>query len=202
MAGPYELRSKLYLDAHGEPTEVFDADDSDVCVEAFEFDFSPEPDEEDIGYVLFTNGMSDRRMHLDAEAEAALESGEIKARAELVWHVPELDDRYVQILLWLAEFPFIDETWLGFGHTIPMPEPIIEGTDLTAFLFLTPIMGRHKELADRLVVDGEPVELLVVHLLTTAEYEFKKERGTPALLELFDETGYGPILDPERASLV
>ena len=203
MTDPFRLRSDRWRAAHGEPTRVFLPDDDDgVAIEAYPFDFCPDEGEEDPGWVLVTNGMSDRRMHLDEEAEQAFASGEVKPRAELVWYVRELDEDYIATLRWLAEFPFIDETWLGFGHTIPMPEPIIDGTALTTFLFLTPIIGRHVELADDLLIEGEPVELLVVHLLTDAEYALKREHGTDAILTLFDDHAYPLVLDPARASMV
>lgn len=200
MNDAFELRRACWRDAHGAPTRVFPADEDGVAVEAYEFDFCPDEGAEDRGWILVTNGMSDRRMHLDDEAEHAIASGEVKPRAELVWYVRELDEGYVATLRWLAELPFIDETWLGFGHTIPMPEPIIEGTLLTTFLFLTPIIGRHAEI--EIEVEGEPVELLVVHLLTDAEYALKREHGTDAILTLFDEHAYPLVLDPGRASMM
>jgi hypothetical protein len=201
MTDPVRLRSDRWRAAHGEPTRVFLPDDDDgVAIEAYAVDFCPHEGEEDPGWVLGTNGMSDRRMHLDEEAEQAVANGEVKPRAELVWYVRELDEDYVATLRWLAQFPFIDETWLGFGHTIPMPEPIIDDTALTTFLFLTPIIGRHAEI--ELEVDGEPVELLVVHLLTDAEYALKREHGTDAILTLFDDHAYPLVLDPARASMV
>ncbi|HWB76070.1 MAG TPA: suppressor of fused domain protein [Nannocystaceae bacterium] len=200
MTSASEQRSECWRDCHGAPTRVFPADEDGVAVEAYELDFSTDPNAEDRGFVLVTNGMSDRRMHLDDDAEEGVASGEVKPRAELVWYVRELDEDYVALLRWLAEFPFIDETWLGFGHTIPMPEPILPDTALTTFLFLTPIIGRHAEL--ELAVDGEPVELLVVHLLTDAEYALKREHGTDAILTLFDDHAYPLVLDPSRDSMV
>lgn len=195
-------RSKLYRKAHGEPAHVFDVEDG-VSIEAFRFNFKPncKPGDEDAGYVMFTNGMSDRRMHLDADAKQAVEDGEVKPRAELIWQVRE-PAPYLHTLRWLAEFAWIDKTWLGWGHTIPMPEPIVPGTAMTTFLFLTPIIGRHKELAAKLRINGDPVELLVVHLLTTAEYQLKKQDGVNAILDLFDVKKYPLVLDPARPSMV
>ena len=194
-----KARSQRYRKLHGEPAQVFARDD--LSIEAFAFDFSP-GDDEDPGYVLFTNGMSDRRMHVDEEAADALAAGEIKARAELAWYVRDLDESYVDSLAWLAEFPFIDHTWLGFGHTVIMPFPIVPGSELVAYLVLVPIVRAHQKLFSRLRVDGDPVELLVVHLLTRPEYDLKREKGVNAILDLFDEHSYPLVLDPERASMV
>lgn len=200
MPTNHTYRSDAYRKVHGEPARVYPVEDG-VSIEAFAFDFSSEEDVEDPGYVLVTNGMSDRRMHLDAEAEEAAAEGEVKPRAELLWYVRELDPRYIANLRWLASFPFLDTTWLGFGHTIPMPEPIF-GSALTTYLLLTPILHRHQELGDALEIDGDAVDLLTVHLLTPAEYALKKDEGTDAILDLFDECDYPLVLDESRPSLV
>ncbi|HEU0029087.1 MAG TPA: suppressor of fused domain protein [Kofleriaceae bacterium] len=199
-------RSKLYAKAHGKPAHVFEPDspdDSAVCIEAFAFDFAqPSSAVTNRGFVLLTNGMSDRRMHLDAAAQLAADAGELKPRAELAWYVREPLSRYVRNLRWLAEFPFLDQTWLGWGHTLQMPEPILDGSPLTAFFFMTPVLARHQQLAEQLRIDSDPVELLVVHLLTTAEYEHKRAHGANAMLDLFDEHRYPLVLDERRASYV
>ena len=200
MTSARKARSTLYRKAHGKPEQVFDEIDG-VTIEAFPFDFSP-TDDEDAGYVLFTNGMSERRMHLDAEAAKAAKTGQVKSRAELTWYVRDLDDDYIHGLRWLAAFPFIDDTWLGFGHTVIMPSPIITGSQLVAYFLLSPIIRRHNEIGDALRGGGEPVELLVVHLLTLAEYELKKRKGVDAMLDLFDEHEYPLVLDPTRDSMV
>lgn len=202
MVAAHKLRSKLYRKAHGAPAQVFEATEGGVTIEAFEFDFSPDNDDEDAGYVLLTNGMSDRCMHLDEDAKTAVADARVKDRAELTWYVPELDDTYIDNLFWLTEFPFIDETWLGFGHTVIMPTPILPGSALTAFFFLVPILAPHKRLADALRVGRDPVELLVVHLLTAEEYALKRSEGANAILDLFDANDYPLVVDPKRASFV
>jgi hypothetical protein len=202
MAAAHKLRSKLYRKAHGAPAEVFEAAAGSVTIEAFELDFSPDEDDEDAGYVLLTNGMSDRRMHLDADARTAVADGRVKERAELAWYVRDLQDAYIDNLFWLTEFPFIDETWLGFGHTVIMPAPILPSSALMAFFLLGPILGLHKRLADKLRVDKDPVELLVVHLLTAEEYALKRSEGANAILDLFDANDYPLVVDPKRMSFV
>jgi len=204
MANPFELRKALYEEHLGEVDSVFeDTDPADprypkIDILGFERDFSSEEDETDDGWVLVTSGMSDRRMQLDEEA---LE-GEAPPRAELVWYVREPSDEIIENLRWLARFPFLEQTWLGMGHTIPMPQPIFEGSALTTFFFLPPIITMEQEIAENLRIDGDGVELYVVHLLTAEEYALKKSEGTDAILDLFDDNDYGFILDPERDSMV
>jgi len=197
----HTLRSGLYRAAHGEPARVFESHDDAVRIEAYAFDFSM-GEGQDLGYVLFTNGMSDRRMTLDEPAQLAFEAGEITPRAELAWYVRKPSPRYVGHLRWLAQFPFIDDTWIGSRHTVAMPEPLFERSELTAFFFLKPILKRHTRIAEAMRISGDPVELLVVHALTAPEYELKRDQGADAILDLFDAKGHALVLDERRGSYV
>lgn len=198
-------RKRLYDKYMDCDSEVFEDDSGElpkIDIIGYERDFSMEEDEEDNGWVLFTSGMSDARMEIDAEAEPAANAGDIARRAELVWYVREPDPDKLHKLRWLARFPFIDSTWLGMGHTIPMPSPLFDDSELQVYFFLQPIIRHEKEIAKRLIVDGDRVELLVVHVLTPAEYELKKAEGVNAILDLFDEHDYPLILDEQRDSMV
>ncbi|MGO8190205.1 suppressor of fused domain protein, partial [Rhizobium leguminosarum] len=66
-----------------------------------------------------TDGMRDRRMTLPASHR---EKGE-KPRDELMWYVREPTPEIIVNLRWLAEIPFMDANWFGFGHRVPMPTP-------------------------------------------------------------------------------
>lgn len=166
-----------------------------VEILAFDRDFSP-TDAEDNGYVLLTSGMSDRAMAMPAQASSV----DGKARAELMWYVREPTDEIIATLRWLAEFPFIDHIWLGFGHRVPMPEPPLKATDFKTFLFLTPIIQPDRRIAENLEIAGEPVEILTVNLISDAEYALIKSQGLDPFLDLLDEHDYPPIFDPARKS--
>lgn len=205
-------RIKLYETHLGEIDQLFKDTEPDpdpdsaapaIDVLAFERDFSTDDDEKDLGWVLITSGMSDRRMTLDAEAEReAKEDPSLRWRAELVWYVREPKPEHLAHLRWLAKFPFIDSTWLGFGHTIPLPEPIFRGSRLTTSLLLTPIIEPEQDIAEALTIDGDAVELLVVHLLTNDEHRLKQESGVDSILDLFDDNEYPLVLNERRLSLV
>jgi hypothetical protein len=200
----FQRRKTAYEAVLGEVGELsegsypFDPKVPRVDVLGFERDFSTAEDETDEGWVLVTSGMSDRRMHVDEEAQA----GEAAARAELIWYVREPGRELMENLRWVAQFPFIDDTWLGFGHTIPMPSPIIDGTALTTFFLLQPIIRRDRRLLDGVTIDGDEVATFVLHVLTQAEYELKRKEGTDRILELFDEHDYPLIFDPTRPPMV
>ena len=190
-------RRSVYVEELGEPDRVFPGNGPDnVEVLAFGRDFSlidPTGD----GFVLLTNGMSDRRMAAPSSA------GEnIKRRAELMWYVRELEPNIINNLRWLAEYPFIDETWLGFGHRIAMPWPPVSGSEFRTFLFLTPIIAPDQRIAEGLTIDNDDVAILCVHLISGMELDFIKTSGLDAFLDILDEHDYPLVFNPERKSCI
>ena len=193
LADAHARRLAIYERELGEREYTF-LDDSRIDIHAFGRDFVPDcADGSDEGYVVLTNGMSDRRMSVPAEAEA-------KRRAELMWYVREATPEINTTLRWLATVPSIDNTWFGFGHRLPMPAPPIAGTDFRTFLFLTPIIAPDQRIAEELSVAGDPVEILTVNLISDREYALIKHEGLDAFLDLLDENDYSPIFDPARKS--
>lgn len=194
----YAYRRSVYEEELGEPDQVFadpDAASPDAIeILAYARDFSPYEDEEDEGYILLTNGMSERRMTMPQDA------GEAPPRAEIMWYVREPAEEFVANLRWLARYPFVDNTWFGIGHRIPMPEPPVSGTDFKTFLLLTPIIEPDQRIADALQIGGDPVEILTVNLISDAEYDAIKSEGLDPFLDLLDDEDYPPIFDPERES--
>jgi hypothetical protein len=191
-------RLAIYEQELGEREHTFlDRGGHRIDVHAFGRDFVPECEEgSDEGYVLLTNGMSERRMAVPPEAEA-------KPRAELMWYVRDATPEIGATLRWLASLPFIDNTWFGFGHRVPMPEPPITGSDFKTFLFLTPVIRPDQRIAETLSIAGDPVEILTVNLISDREYELiKSDDGLNAFLDLLDENDYPPIFDPSRKSYV
>ena len=135
LADSHERRLAIYERELDAPEYTFrDPGDRRIDVHAFGRDFVPDCEEgSDEGYVLLTNGMSEHRMAVPDRADA-------KARAELMWYVREATPEISTTLRWLATVPFIDSTWFGFGHRVPMPAPPVPGTDFRTFLLLTPVI--------------------------------------------------------------
>lgn len=196
-ADSYLRRLAIYEEELGERGHTFlDGSDSRIDVHAFVRDFVPDCEEgSDEGYVLLTNGMSERRMAVPAQADD-------KPRAELMWYVRDATAEMGADLRWLASLPFIDNTWFGFGHRVPMPAPPIPGTDFKTFLFLAPVITPDQRIAEALSIAGDPVEILTVNLISDREYELIKNEGLDPFLDLLDENGYPPIFDPTRKSYV
>jgi len=196
-AGSHAQRLAVYEQEFGEREYTFsDASDRRIDVHAFGRDFVPDCEEgSDEGYVLLTNGMSERRMAVPDQAEA-------KVRAALMWYVREATPEVSATLRWLASVPLLDDTWFGFGHRVPMPAPPMPGTDFKTFLFLTPIITPDQRIAEALSVAGDPVEILTVNLISDREYGLIKNEGLDAFLDLLDENDYPPIFDQARRSYV
>ncbi|MFW2227464.1 suppressor of fused domain protein [Rhizobium sp. CRRU65] len=107
------FRRTVYENELEEPEYSFADDRSDgIDIHAFGRDFASVGTDE--GYMLLTNGMSDRRMTLPASHREKSE----KPRAELMWYVHEPTPEIIVNLRWLAERPFRDATWFGFGHRV------------------------------------------------------------------------------------
>lgn len=192
----YQQRLAIYERELGEPEHTFtDNAERRIDIHAFGRDFVPACQEgSDEGYVLLTNGMSEQRMHGVPE--------DAKPRAELMWYVREPTEEVWANLRWLANLPFIDTTWFGFDHRVALPRPPVAGTDFETFLFLTPIIGPDKEIAEALKIAGDPVEILTVNLISHQELALIKSRGLDPFLDLLDENDYPPIFDPARKSYV
>lgn len=192
----YRQRLAIYESELGEPEYSFtDSAERRIDIHAFGRDFVPVCQEgSDEGYVLLTNGMSEQRMpgvHGDA-----------KPRAELMWYVREPTEEVRANLRWLANLPFIDTTWFGFGHRVALPWPPVAGTDFQTFLLLAPIIGPDKQIAEALEIAGDPVEILTVNLISHQELGLIKSRGLDPFLDLLDDNDYPPIFDPARKSYV
>jgi len=192
----YRHRLAIYESELGEPEHSFtDSAERRIDIHAFGRDFVPVCQEgSDEGYVLLTNGMSEQRMPGS--------HGDAKPRAELMWYVREPTEEVCANLRWLANLPFIDTTWFGFGHRVALPWPPVAGTDFQTFLFLTPVIGPDKEIAEALEIAGDPVEILTVNLISHQELALIKSRGLDPFLDLLDENDYPPIFDPARKSYV
>ncbi len=164
-------------------------------------------------WTLFTTGMSGRAMKVPPSANG-YELAELMIHLPPDWPVDTTPDAQVQetaesfwpiqVLKFLARFPHEYDTWLGFGHTVPNgdpAEPYAPGTALAGALLLPPLNVPEDARAVKLQ-DGRKVHLYTVHFLTPEEMSFKLNRGTDALLALFDEHKVSEVLDPKRASTV
>jgi hypothetical protein len=147
-------------------------------------------------WTVVTCGMSTQRLNVPADAVDAA------VRAELISYVPSIEREFTWWLAWLAEFPFIDQTWIGSGHTISSNAPLFPHSELRHFLFLPPLVRAHRDMGARVRVAGDRVDLWWVVPITDAEREFKLKHGIDALLDVFQAQHLPLVLNPGRRSLV
>jgi hypothetical protein len=150
-------------------------------------------------YSLVTGGMSDLEMTLPRRAK------DVPRRVELIFYCAEPREEYIATLRWLGHFPHDSKSWLGHGHTMPNgdpPAPFWGSTELDTLLFMPPILTKDQTLPEELKLAGEPVHFLWVVPLTTAECNFKLEKGFDAILDLFQQHRHPHVFDPHRKSYV
>jgi hypothetical protein len=155
--------------------------------------------------IWVTSGMSDAAM-LDARGNPL--------RRELIFYAPPGGD-YVAGLRALGRFPHDERTYLDHGHTVQVfgsffvaggaQNLATRGVDAVSlphvFLAITPIL-RHRRLQSDLVIDGVATEFAWVVPISASELEFKKSRGTDALLDLLETHQHPWLFDPARTSYI
>jgi hypothetical protein len=190
-------RQSVYVKELGKPEyHVPDDKKKGVDILAFRRVFHEDTPENEC-YVLLTNGMSDRRMKSPGRPEEG-----IRLRAELMWCVRRPTTEIVQELRWPAEYRFVDDTYMSFGHRILMPRPVIERVEFKIYIFLTSIIMQDKRIAETLDIDRDKVEILTVNLISEFEFRFIMTNGLDLFLDLLDERKYPSIFDPARKSYV
>ena len=148
------------------------------------------------GCVLVTSGMSDRLMAMPEGYD-----GDESAARELLWYVRAPHQAFIERLRWLAKLPFAEGSWLGYGHTVPLPEPPLAGSPFSTFLLLPPVVAADRHLFDNLHLHGQGVEPLAVHLVSDAEYDLvRSDEGLDVFLDLLDVHRYPLVFDPARPS--
>ena len=154
------------------------------------------------GTTLVTRGMGARAMPVP-EGECP--------RAELVVHLPAGWDIHspaerahwpLRWLRLLANLPFEENTWLGWGHTVPAGGPLAPNTACDTLLLLDAFVppsfsgGTPCEIT---LPGGEALALYQLFPLYPEELAFKLKHGAQALVErLMEAKLLRPRLDPAR----
>jgi len=144
-----------------------------------------EPTEERNYYTLVTMGMGAHRMNVPKELrERRLERAEMMICLPPDWTINSSDEKFYWVLRWLkimARLPIEQNTWLGWGHTVPNEEPFAENTELCCMLVLFP-----EQFGEEAVIcempDGSQVIFYQIVPLYDDEMNFKLQNGTETLL--------------------
>lgn len=166
-----------------------------------------EPSEAYPAVRLLTCGMGGRAMTMEEEVRNACPD-----RLELMIDLPTdwpldreamADEHYywpIRLLKVLARFPWGNDTWLGFGHTVPWPEPFADNTKLTGALLSIPAV-RTVEESEVEVSPGKKVQIFQVIPVYQEEMDYKVKNSAEKLHELWgDDFSY--VLDPQRKNAV
>jgi hypothetical protein len=151
-------------------------------------------------WTLVTSGMSDLMMTLPEGVNREY------GRVELIFYCNEPKDSYTELLRTMAHFPHDNKTWLGSGHTMTNgnpPSPIFhESPGLDCFLFIPTIVSPENTFADLVTLAGDPVNLLWLVPITSAERDLKLQKGINAIYDLFDQVRHPHVFTGNRRSYV
>lgn len=90
--------------------------------------FIVEPTAERNYYTLVTSGMGAHRMNVPKElAEYKLERAEIVVYLPADWNISDHEEKNYWPLRWLkilARLPLEEDSWLGWGHSVPNRETV------------------------------------------------------------------------------
>jgi tetratricopeptide (TPR) repeat protein len=148
-----------------------------------------EPTPERNYYVLCTMGMGARRMAVPPECEN-LERAELLVCLPPDWKLEKInEEEWYWPLRWLkilARLPIEENTWLGWGHTVPNGEPFATNTSFTTVLLLNP--GAFNEAAQECTLPGgEIVNFYQMVPLYEEESQFKINNKAERLLSLLED---------------
>lgn len=103
------------------------------------------------------------------------------------WDIHSEEEKDYWPLRWLkilSRFSLQQDTWLGWGHTIPAGEPFAENTLLNSIALAEPLTFDEESLVGTLP-NGEPVVFWQVIPLYEEEVQYKLRNGMEALEDVF-----------------
>ena len=143
-------------------------------------------------YTLVTGGMGAHRMNIPPElARYNVDRAEMLLRLPPDWQFREKDEKWYWPIRWLkllARLPLEQDTWLGWGHTVPNGRPFAANTLLSGVLLTAP-EGVPKEGSACPMPDGSEVNFYQVLPLYDEEMDYKLDHDAAALLERMEAKG-------------
>ncbi len=146
---------------------------------------------------LVTGGMSDNPMPVPP--------GACSPRAELLLYVDEPKQEYVELLRFVAQLPYKQQTWYSYGSTMTNgqpPQPIFDGSVLDCYLFLMPIIESDFEICEAVTIVDSPLQLLWVTPVTSAERQLVMDKGIDAFFPLLNKYDHPLVAAPSRKCYV
>lgn len=142
---------------------------------------------------LITSGMSD---YLQVTGE---NDGD---RTELLWYVDSPENWMFEYMLWLARYPFRNNTFLGMFHTMETKSQVSGSDPLLNNVIFLPALFENERFNAGLEIEGKTVRFLWIYPITQKELEFKLKKGREVFMEPFFKREPAIVYDPKRKSMV
>ena len=162
-----------------------------------------EPTEEKNYYTLVTVGMGTYRMNVPEEyKDEQIDRIELLLCLPSNWDLKTQKDEYrwpSDLLRDLARLPLRENSWLGYGHTIPNGAPFADNTKLSATILLGLQDASHEACICELP-DGDRILFYQIIPLYDEELEYKLANGTDSLLKNMGDVDH--VIDITRKNVM
>ncbi len=159
------------------------------------------PRKENDYYTLITMGMGAHKMNVPSElSKYNLERAELIINLPKDWDLQNTNDEiWYWPLRWLkilARLPIEQNTWLGFGHTVPSGEPVAEDVSFNCMFLID-------DDSKVTVSKDKHINFYTIIPIYEEEMQFKFKNQAEGLLKLFEEKGisYPPVVDKKRKNV-
>ena len=155
-------------------------------------------------YTLVTIGMGAHRMNVPANLQdKRLERAEMLVCLPSNWDIQNDDEKWYWPMRWLkvmARLPITNDTWLGWGHTVPHEKPFADNTKLSSIMLINPgLFFMEREPTACRLPDGDEVRFYQMVPLFEDELNYKQTHDADKLIALLDEDAI--IVDVNRHSV-
>lgn len=139
-------------------------------------------------YTLITGGMGAHIMNVPPELrKKKLDRAEIVVCLPPDWEIESSKEASYWPLRWLkilARLPGNENSWLGWGHTIPNGQPFADNTQLSGVILIDP-QGVPEEAFSFPLPNGSRVNFYQMLPIYEEEMAFKLQQSAESLLERF-----------------
>ncbi len=150
-------------------------------------------------YTLVTMGMGAHEMNVPEQWRDDNTRAEILVTLPSHWNIKSHDEDDYWPVRWLkilARLPGNEDSWLGWGHTVPNGEPFASNTDLSGILLELPYTFGEDSMTCQLP-NSETVNFYQMIPLYEEEMEYKVKNGTDVLTDQFDDD-FDHVVDIRR----
>ena len=188
-----QAREAHYARYFGELAEPLVVHSTDV--QAVHIDVYPcPPSDTRCCWTLVTGGMSDLPQNVPSGC------GVVSSRTEMLMYASQPEDWVFGVLKYLAEYPFAQNTFFHWDHTLANGAPLAEAyPELTSIVFLPPSL-EDPGLGD-LHLDGDRVCFLWAVPISERERQYAIRNGCEALQMVLESEGLGYVVDFSRESV-